>query len=216
MVQGFGPADGGGAVIASDFGSSISGLAVFGKGGNPGAGLGPRRNGGAVVRDWLDTTVKSAKEGLALWFRRQRIVALGAAANRYYGLNALALATVRERKDLPAATPRLLLRSACAGSPLPDSLLHQALRRCHAERQVARPRAALIKLILLSTLAPSLAEDYMVELEIATIPTRPTAAASCWPCWNRRSAPPSPALRPPSWTGFTLPPPLPRRPYFPA
>lgn len=90
-------------------------------------------NARAVVRDWLDITVKSAKENLALWFQRQRIAPMNAAENRYYGLTALALATVRERKDLPVATPRLLLRSASAGAPLPGSLLRQALRRCHTE-----------------------------------------------------------------------------------
>ena len=123
-------------------------------------------NARAVVRDWLDITVKAAKENLALWFTRQRIAPMNAEENRYYGLTALALATVRERKDLPVATPRLLLRSASAGAPLPWSLLHQTIGRCHAERQVNRPQAALIKLILLSNRETTLEEDYMVELDL--------------------------------------------------
>lgn len=123
-------------------------------------------NARAVVRDWLDLPVKSAKQNLALWFQRQRIAPMNAEENRYYGLTALALATVRERKDLPVTTPRLLLRSAGAGAPLPWSLLHQALRRCHAEGKVTRPKAALIKLALLSNMQPPGKEDYMVELDL--------------------------------------------------
>ena len=119
----------------------------------------------AVVRDWLDTTVKSTKENLVLWFNRQHIVPVGTNENRYYGLMALARSTVLEPKDLPITIPRQLLRTACTGAPLPWSLLHQAIRRCHAEQKVTRPRAALIKLTLLSNLQPPAKENYMVELD---------------------------------------------------
>ena len=119
----------------------------------------------AVVRDWLDTTVKSTKENLALWFNRQHIVPVGTNENRYYSLMALARSTVKESKDLPVTVPRRLIRTACTGAPLPWSLLHQAIRRCHAEQKVTRPRAALIKLTLLSNLQPLAKESYMVELD---------------------------------------------------
>jgi CRISPR-associated protein Csd1 len=68
--------------------------------------------GRAVVRDWLDTTVGEVREHLKDWFLRQRIVDSSGEEDRPLGLYALAYATVREAKDLPATVPRTLLRSA--------------------------------------------------------------------------------------------------------
>jgi CRISPR-associated protein Csd1 len=76
----------------------------------------------------------------------------------------LAGATVRELKDVPPTTPRALIRSALLGSPLPMGLLYQAVRRNRAEQQVTRPRAALIKLVLLSQYRDT-QEQMMVELD---------------------------------------------------
>ena len=119
--------------------------------------------GRAVVLDWLDTTVGEAKENLALWFQRQRIAPGYDEDNRYYGLTALANATVRDRDDLPVTTPRSLVRSAFQGEPVPSHIMQQAVRRCQTERRVTRPRAALIKLTLLSQISNH-TEDHMVEL----------------------------------------------------
>ena len=120
--------------------------------------------GRAVVRDWLDTTVGHAKQNLAAWFQRQRIMSWSEETSRYYGLRALALATVREARDLPVTTPRALIRGALTGAPLPLGILHQVVRRNQAERDVTRPRAALIKLALLSR-NYDYSEDYMVQLD---------------------------------------------------
>ena len=121
--------------------------------------------GRVVVRDWLNTTVRNAKKSLALWFQRQRVAPNLDGESPYYGVTALANATVRERKDLPVTTPRALIKSAFSGEPLPGQILQQAIRRCQAERRVTRPRAALIKLALLSQRADyDHQEDYMVEL----------------------------------------------------
>ena len=120
--------------------------------------------GRAVVRDWLDTTVGNAKRHLAAWFQMQRITSPSEDETRYYGLRALALATVREARDLPVTTPRSLMRSAVTGAPLPGNILHQVLRRNHAEGTVTRQRAALIKLALLSRNNPE-PEGYMVQLD---------------------------------------------------
>ncbi len=118
-----------------------------------------------VVRDWIDTTVGDVKRGLARWFQRQQIVDGYGQDAPPLGLYALAAATVRDpSKDLPVTTPRTLLRAALTGQPLPNGLLHQAIRRNHAERDVTRPRAALIKLILLSQ-DDSYQEDDMVKLQ---------------------------------------------------
>ena len=120
--------------------------------------------GRAVVRDWLDTTVGHAKQNLAAWFQRQRIMSWSEETSRYYGLRALAFATVREARDLPVTTPRALIRGALTGAPLPLGILHQVVRRNQAERDVTRPRAALIKLALLSR-NYDYSEDYMVQLD---------------------------------------------------
>lgn len=129
----------------------------------------------AVVRDWLTTTVGEVKHSLARWFVRQEIVDSYGEAARPMGLYALAAATVRDpNKDLSVTTPRSLLRAALTGTPLPDHLLHQAIRRNHAERDVTRPRAALIKLVLLSQ-RPTHQEDDMVQLQ----PDHPDPAYHC-------------------------------------
>ena len=120
--------------------------------------------GRAVVRDWIDTTVGHAKERLARWFESQRITVWSEENSRYYGLRALAFATVREPRDLPVTTLRSLFHTAFTGNPVPWDILYQAVRRNRAEQTVTRPRAALIKLALLSHQA-DYKEDYMVQLD---------------------------------------------------
>ncbi len=122
--------------------------------------------GRAVVRDWLNTTVRNVKENLALWFQRQQVAPGYDNENRYYGVTSLANATVRDRKDLPVTTPRALIKTAFGGEPVPSQILQQAIRRCQAERRVTRPRAALIKLALLSQRQQyDHREDHMVEVD---------------------------------------------------
>ncbi len=133
--------------------------------------------GRAVVRDWLDTTVREVKESLAKWFQGQAIVDINGQREpvAYLGHRALAFATVREAKDLPTPTSRSLLRSALTGSPLPMDILYQAVRRNRAEQGVTRPRAALIKLVLLTQPDAKYKEDSMVALE----PDHPNPAYHC-------------------------------------
>ena len=122
--------------------------------------------GRAVVRDWLSTTVRNVKENLALWFQRQQVAPGYDNENRYYGVPALANATVRDRKDLPVTTPQALTKTAFGGDPMPSQILQQAIRRCRAERRVTRPRAALIKLAFLSRQQQhNHQEDFMVEVD---------------------------------------------------
>jgi len=131
--------------------------------------------GRAVVRDWLDTTVGEVKDHLAGWFSRQRIVGPYGEEPQPLGLYALAAATVRDvQKELAPPTPRTLLRSVLTGAPLPPGLLYQAVRRNRAEQGVTRPRAALIKLVLLSHETTN-KEDFMVQLD----PDNPSAAYRC-------------------------------------
>lgn len=122
--------------------------------------------GRAVVRDWIDTTVGGVKASLARWFSRQQIVDAYGREARPLGLYPLAAAAVGDvARDLAPPVPRSLLGAALTRTPLPMSLLYQAVRRNRAEQGVDRPRAALIKLVLLSQ-PGSEWEDTMVQLEV--------------------------------------------------
>lgn len=122
--------------------------------------------GRTAVRDWIDTTVGSVLRQLASWFGHQRIVGRDGQQPMPLGIPALALATVREAKDLAPTVPRALLRCALTGAPLPPHLLYEAVRRNRAEQGVTRPRAVLIKLVLLSqNPTHHRKEDFMVGLD---------------------------------------------------
>lgn len=111
-------------------------------------------SGGRVaVRDWLQTTVAAAQKALARYFALQELVKLNGSESEPIGLYALAASTVGDaHKNLAANVPRALLRIALKGGALPDWLLYQAVKRNRAEQQVTRPRAALVKMVLLSKL----------------------------------------------------------------
>ena len=124
----------------------------------------------AVVRDWIDTTVGNARQHIARWFQLQSITDPRdedpeGSTPRPLGLFSLAAATVRNAQALPVTTPRHLFRSALQGTHLPLEIAAQAIRRNQAEKRVTRPRAALIKLVLLSRETQPVKEDYMVALE---------------------------------------------------
>jgi CRISPR-associated protein Csd1 len=121
--------------------------------------------GRAVVRDWIDSTVGEVKEKLVRWFQRQAVVDAYGEEPRPLGLAALAGATVRQLSDVPKPTTRSLLHAALTGTPLPQDLLFQAVRRNRAEQTVTRPRAALIKLALCSQPENSDWEESMIRLD---------------------------------------------------
>lgn len=121
--------------------------------------------GRVVVRDWLETTVGEVKEHLARWFALQRLVDWEGTEGSPYGLYALTASLVRDpRRDLPPNTPRVLLKVALQGGRLPSWLMFQAIKRNRAEQQLTRPRAALIKMVLLSQ-PQTFQEDAMVRLD---------------------------------------------------
>lgn len=120
--------------------------------------------GRAVVRDWIDTTVGKAKAHLSRWFARQTIVGAEGEEPQPLGLYPLAAATVRDARDLTPPVPRAMLRAALEGTPLPQGLLFQAVRRNRAEQTVTRPRAALIKAVWLSHQTDP-EEEHMVQLD---------------------------------------------------
>jgi CRISPR-associated protein Csd1 len=124
-------------------------------------------SGGRVaVRDWLDTTVGEAKRHLARYFALQRIVERNGTEGRPLRLYDLAAATVRDlNKELPPNVPRALLHVALKGGSLPTWLLFQAVKRSRSEQRITRPRAALIKMVLLSQQDHIALEDTMEKLD---------------------------------------------------
>jgi len=103
-----------------------------------------------VVRSSIDTTIGEAKRRLGRWFDLQALVGMNGDDGVPLPLWRLANATVRDaRKDPPAG--RLvdgLIRVALGGASPPLEVLFASVRRCRAEQDVNRERAALIKLVL--------------------------------------------------------------------
>lgn len=121
-----------------------------------------------VVRDWLETTVGQAKDHLARWFALQNLVDPYGAEGKPYGLFTLARGLIPQngdmQRDLPPNAPRAMLKVAVQGGPLPSWIMFQAIRRNRAEQQLTRPRAALIKMVILSQ-QKIFQEDAMVQLD---------------------------------------------------
>ena len=123
--------------------------------------------GRVVVRDWLETTVQHAKQHLARYFALQRLVKWDGGEGDPFKLFTLASSTVRDaNKELQPYTPQVLLHMALNGGPLPLWLLFQAVKRNRAEQKITRPRAALIKMVLLSR-SESTKEDTMVQIDLS-------------------------------------------------
>lgn len=122
--------------------------------------------GRAVVRDWLETTVRSAVESLARYFRLQELVEWDGGPSVPLSLYRIANATVRFHSDddPPPMVAPALLRVALKGGPLPKNLLYEAVRRNRAEQSVRRERAVLIKMVLKSWRDEEGA-DWMVDLD---------------------------------------------------
>lgn len=120
-----------------------------------------------VVRDWLDTTIPEAQSSLARWFLLQRIAdPFSGEIGKPYGVYPLAASLyVRANEQMVANVPRALVRCALHAGPLPTWLLAQAVGRNRAEQDVTRPRAALIKAVMLSQME-DFEEGYMEELDI--------------------------------------------------
>lgn len=117
-----------------------------------------------AVRSWLTATVSEVQKRLAAYFERMRLSGRDGQP-RYHGVYALAGSLVREFNESSKQAVAHLVRHALQGRrrPLPLSLLHQAVRRARADDYaMTHPRAALIKLVLLSQSNPP--EDLMEQL----------------------------------------------------
>jgi len=131
-----------------------------------------------VVREWLEAKVGEIRRNLARYFILQRLVARDGTEGMPRSISDLASSLVRDvrkRKDIPPPNvPKVLLRIALNGGPLPSWLLFQALKRARAGRherdrirhRVTRPLAILIKMVLLSNKPISEKEGTMEQLDL--------------------------------------------------
>lgn len=121
-----------------------------------------------VVRDWIDTTLATAKLRLARYFEGQRLVSSGGEIGRPSGLFALAMSTVpKNSKQEPH--PHLvseILGVALGGRRLSPWVLAQAVQRNRAERGVTHPRASLIKLVFSTQPDSGWQEGSLVSLDV--------------------------------------------------
>lgn len=106
--------------------------------------------GRVVVRDWLVTTLGQVRRNLTRYFRLQALVERDGLYGPPMRLSELASTTVYNADTLPPNVPMMLLRFALNGGELPSYLAVQALRRVRADMSLPRPRAALIKMYLMS------------------------------------------------------------------
>ncbi|MFQ5569375.1 MAG: type I-C CRISPR-associated protein Cas8c/Csd1 [Rhodothermales bacterium] len=126
-----------------------------------------------VVRSWLTLSVPEVLDNLSCYFERQRICNRNGESPPLK-LLALAGALVRDLKDLPTHVPSQLVEHALCGHMLPLNLLYQAVQRARAEKKypVTRPRAALIKLVLLSNYPDAMIDETLT-------PDHPSPAYQC-------------------------------------
>lgn len=104
-----------------------------------------------VVRDWVETSIESARYYLQRYFRLQQIVDWNGKMH-WFSLKKLLRATVNSKSKVETASGAVgqsLLHVALKGGKLPDSILYQVVRRLRAE-PLQIEHVALIKMVLLS------------------------------------------------------------------
>ncbi len=121
-----------------------------------------------VVRDYMETTIAKVKIKLSRWFELQKLVNTDGLDSDPIALYPLAASLYRDaNKEMSPHVLPSLVGSAFHGNPLPNWLLSLALNRNIADRQVTRPRAAIIKMVLYSQKDQNITEvNNMVELDV--------------------------------------------------
>ncbi|HWB14455.1 MAG TPA: type I-C CRISPR-associated protein Cas8c/Csd1 [Pirellulales bacterium] len=119
----------------------------------------------AIVRDYLEEPLPTARESLARWFADLLVADQFSGEHKAdFSIWALATATVRSGDDLPPALMPTLARCALTGTPVPENVLAACLRRLRVETggaQFTPARMALIKLIL--NRLPHIGDQRMTE-----------------------------------------------------
>ena len=119
-----------------------------------------------VVRDYLEATILQVKKNLARWFEMQRTINANGIDADPIALYPLAASLYRDlNKEMSPHVLPALIGSALHGRRLPEWLLALAVRRNVADRQVTRPRAAVVKMVLCSENNQKIWEGNMVEIE---------------------------------------------------
>lgn len=105
----------------------------------------------SVIRDWLETSISNVEGHLREWFTNQRIVNNDGVIGKPMNIYALAASVYRDaNKEMQSTVPTALIRHALHGSRLSDDLLIKLVNRNRAEQDITYPRAAFIKIILIS------------------------------------------------------------------
>ena len=130
-----------------------------------------------VLRDWIETSVQTAKENLARFFWLQRIQD-NEGNMRYFPLYFLINATINQKsKEKPVAqVGEALMHVALHGGQLPSSLLHKVILRIRADRKVQPVQAALLKMVLLSQQDTG-TDDYERDVTMTTVNEEDTSPA---------------------------------------
>jgi len=122
-----------------------------------------------VLRDWIETSVETARQNLARYFTLQQIQDYQGNLIRF-PLYSLINATInRDTQEKPQPqVGQALMHVALHGGELPKSLLYKVVLRIRASRNVQPVQAALIKMVLLSqhdtTILNNERDDYMTTV----------------------------------------------------
>ncbi|NLG86304.1 MAG: type I-C CRISPR-associated protein Cas8c/Csd1 [Firmicutes bacterium] len=123
-------------------------------------------SGGRVaIRDWFVTTVGEVQKNLAHYFKAQRLVDREGEYGQPYGLFTLAVSLFASGKEIKPHVVQAFINAALLGRHLPRWVLYQAIRRCAVEQQVTRPRAAIIKMVLVWGQNREKEEELMEKLD---------------------------------------------------
>lgn len=122
--------------------------------------------GRAVVRDWLVTTLGEVQRNLARYFRAQSLVELDGTEGAPLPVWKMTSSLTFKKETVAPNVPKSILRFAFNGGVLPMSLIFQAVKRNRAEQSLTRPRAVLIKMVLMSRKEYTNKEDSMEKVDL--------------------------------------------------
>lgn len=120
--------------------------------------------GRSVVREWFEQTIEETLAHLRDWFAAQRVVDPYGDEGTPLSVFSLASACYRETRDVRPAVVQELITSALKGTPFSRALLSRAVERSRISQGVTRPRAALIKMALITT--GTIEEESLVSLDV--------------------------------------------------
>jgi len=104
-----------------------------------------------VLRDWIETSVATARQNLMRYFILQQILDYQGNLSRFPLYSLINTTINRDTQEKPQAqVGQALMHIALHGGQLPKSILYKVVRRIRASRRVSPEQAALIKMVLLS------------------------------------------------------------------